>query len=80
MTLPQRVYATARQQEELVVALEDRRITDLAKRIAYYAAMIDAAEADPLDNPKEQQEILRHFRNVMNENVQTYQILVNEAL
>lgn len=80
MALSEFVYKTIEEQLEICLALDDVALTETAKKIAYYNAMIDAAQDDPFDDAEEQEEILDYFKSVLKELTETYQGLVNDLL
>lgn len=80
MTVPQHLLDIIEDQRKLVLELDDPKITHLAERIAYYSAMLDAAEADPMDEPELQEAMLAHFKDVLTKHIEEYQSLVNEQL
>lgn len=80
MAIHQSVLDVFKQQEDLVMALDNPEITEVAKRLAFYDAMIDAAEHDPLDDPEDHNEILQLMKTTRQELVETYQQLVNDAM
>lgn len=78
MALADYLLNTINQYEAQVLAIDNEEVTQLAKKIAYYSAMIDAALDDPLDDDALQEETLAYLRKVHTEHVESYQILVNE--
>lgn len=83
MAIAYNVMKVFNDQKALVLALDDPAITELAKEIAFYSAMIDAALSDPDDDPEFQEfqeEFLQIFKTRQTELVETYQSLVNEQL
>lgn len=74
------VYEVLQEQHDLVMALDDAPIIEAAKEIAFYSAMIDAALDDPMDDAKEQDEMLSYLKKLHTEHVEQYQQLVNERL
>lgn len=78
MTLPDAVWTAIKDYEETVLRIEDYAVTELAKKIAYYAAMINAAHDDPFEDDAEQDEILSFLTATQTQLVETYQNLVNE--
>jgi hypothetical protein len=67
-------------QEALVLRIEDPQVTLLAKKIAFYSAMIDAAVSEPDEDDIDQREFLELFRQRHTELVETYQALVNDHM
>lgn len=63
-----------------VLAIEDPKVDEAAKNIAYYAAMIDAAIDDPLDDTDEQEALLAYFKQNLEEHIEHYVPLVNNHL
>ena len=80
MALSQFTYQVFQDQLETVVALEDAAVTEAAKKIAFYVAMLDAAIDDPFDDEEEQREILEYIQTHLTELTETYQSLVNNHL
>lgn len=80
MPIPEYLKNIVEEQEALCIALTDPEITEAAKHIAFYAAMIEAAKADPMDTEGEQTDALAHFHHNLTHWVERYQTLVNEAL
>lgn len=78
--LSDRIYQVLDQQLELVLAIDDDEVTETAKKIAYYCAMIDAANDDPFDNADEQNEMLEYLAKNLTELIEKYQELVNDKL
>jgi len=67
-------------QEALVMEMTDRLIISTALRLAYYTAMLDAANDDPLDSYDDQEEICNKFTAKIEELTWKFQDLVNEKL
>ena len=80
MALSQFTYQVFNAQLETVVALEDVAITEAAKKIAFYVAMLDAAIDDPFDNDEDQNEMIEYIQTHLTELTETYQSLVNDKL
>ena len=80
MALEPYLIKVVNDQRDLVLALEDPDITRHAKLIAYYSAMRDAAIDDPMDDPEDQKDILALLESRLQEHIETYQDLVNNAL
>lgn len=80
MAITSYVMDVFKQQEATVVALDIPEITTLAKRIAFYDAMIDAAVCDPMDDEADQHQMLMYLKTHHYELVQQYQQLVNDQL
>ena len=80
MSVSQHVWNTLANELDKVLALDVPEITELAKKIAFYDAMIDAATDDPLDDPEHQDELMQFFTEVRSELLSTYQELVNEQM
>lgn len=80
MAVAKLVWDVLENQQKQVLLLNNPRLILEAKNIAFYAAMIDAAEDDPMSDPEEQIELLTHFRSKMYQHVQVYQDLVNNLM
>lgn len=80
MAVSPTVWLTIDEQRLMVHEINDERVIHLSKNIAYYSAMIDAAEADPLDDPDDHQEVLTFLRESLQRNIEEYQQLVNDLL
>jgi hypothetical protein len=74
------VMRVLEEQQELVLNLDDDVITETAKKIAFYSAMLNAAIVDPADDPEEQEEFLAFFKTKLTELIELYQSLVNEKM
>ena len=66
--------------EALVVDMKDPLIIRTALRLAYYVAMLDAANDDPLDNYDDQEELCKKFDDKIEELTWKFQDLVNDKL
>ena len=80
MSVPRILWLEIDEQRLLVHEINDERVIHLSKNIAYYSAMIDAAEADPLNDPEDQQEVIAFLRETLQRNIEEYQQLVNDVL
>ncbi len=80
MAVPQLVWNVVAEQLEKVMELDVPEINQLAKKIAYYDAMIDAAEDSPLDEAEDQAELMQFFKETRQVLIEGYQSLVNEHL
>lgn len=80
MALSPLVYKTLEEQLELCMEIDDADITEAAKKIAFYTAMIDAALDDPFDDEEDQAEILKYLKKDLQQLTETYQELVNNYL
>lgn len=80
MALSKHVWKELENQEKIVLDIKDPRVDLFAKKIAFYAAMIDAAKDDPMDDPDDQTEILESLELRLKHDIVTYQNLVNEYL
>jgi hypothetical protein len=80
MALSQILIDTISENETLVLSLDNIEITEAAKKIAFYHAMVEAAKDDPIDDPEDQAETLAYLQMALNEITETYMILVNDAL
>lgn len=65
------------EQRQMVVDLDDLEVTLLAKQIAFYAAMINAANDDPLDEPENHTAVMHVMTRVFNGLVEEYQKKIN---
>lgn len=61
-------------------ALEIPEIVDLAQDIAYYTAMIDAAEDDPIEDLQTHEAIMRYFKKQREASMDRYMSLINDNL
>lgn len=68
------------EQHAKVRALAVQEITEVAEDIAYYSAMIDAAEDDPLNDREEHYAMLAYLKKEHKDLVEHYQSLVNSYL
>jgi hypothetical protein len=80
MALDPYVFQTLEEQKALVLALDDSAVTESAKSVAFYSAMLDAAPEDPLDDPKEMEEMLTYLKKCLAEELDTYMSLVNDLM
>jgi hypothetical protein len=64
--------------EEIVTSMDDSVIIKTALKLAYYMAMLDAALADPMDDPEDQNEALELYYKIAHAEIETFQKLVNE--
>lgn len=67
-------------QLEIVMALEDQEVTETAKELSYYVAMLDAAEDDPMEDQDRQDVIVAVLKHRIQELTEQYQQLVNERI
>jgi CMP-2-keto-3-deoxyoctulosonic acid synthetase len=74
------VQKTLAEQYNLVLALDDPQVIETTKKIAFYAAMIDAASHDPLTDRIEQAEMMAFFKEEYSTSIAEYQQLVNSLL
>lgn len=80
MALDPNTYKVLQEQQDLVLAIDDETITELAKKIAFHMAMLDAALEDPFHDEEDQHEILDYLQKHLTEAVETYQSLINDKL
>jgi hypothetical protein len=80
MAVSQYTWKVLRDQMQRCVDLDDAEITETAKKIAFYMAMIDAGKDDPFDDVSDHAEITAYLKNNLQELIETYQNLVNEKL
>jgi hypothetical protein len=80
MALSSIVFKTLEEQRDLVVSLESPSITQCAKHIAFYSAMLDAQTDDPMDDPEDDLEMRTFLMAQLKASVETYQELVNDEL
>lgn len=80
MAIPQFVYNILEEQMTLVMNIDDPIIIEETKKIAFYAAMLDAALEDPMDDADDHAEMLEFLKKNITEHVETYQSLVNDKL
>lgn len=74
------LIAVVEEQESIVLALENPKIDEAAKHVAYYHAMLDACLSEPLDDPEDQNAMLAYIRDNLAEHTDVYQQLVNDML
>lgn len=74
------ILDTMQEQRQIVMNLDDLEITLLAKQIAFYAAMIDAANDDPLDDSYDHEMIMMVMERVFKGLVEEYQKKVNQLI
>lgn len=67
-------------QHTLVTSLATPEIISVAHDLAFYYAMLDAAQDDPLDDEEEQTELVHYLMTQLKELVERYQTLVNDVL
>lgn len=80
MAINKFVYEVLETQRQKVLDIQSNEITILAKDIAFYSAMIDAAIDDPLTPEADQDEMLAFLKDELNKLVNVYQIKVNSWL
>lgn len=80
MPLPPHLENVMNSQLALVLNIVDPEVTDAAKRLAYYVAMLDAALDDPMDDSAEQAEVIEFLKTKLDEWTSTYQDLVNKNM
>lgn len=80
MSLHPEVLKELKHQLVLVLALTSSEIQDAAGRVAYFSAMIDAADDDPFEDEEDQAEILAILHNELNTALSDYMSLVNDAM
>ena len=80
MDIPEYLLDSIEEGRTEVLALDSPEIIHEAKNIAFFNAMLDAALEDPLDDPDEQTMALNFFKKNIQDHVEKYQELVNEAL
>ena len=68
--------------EELqkVDAIPDSRVTHFATRVAFYAAMLDASEDDPIEDEDTHRAVWDYLTTQYREALDAYQSLVNDNL
>jgi len=66
--------------EALVINMTDSRIIKTALELAYYTAMLDAANDDPLDSYDDQEELCDMFEEKIQTLTEKFQSLVNDKL
>jgi len=62
---------------EMVIARTDDELDDVARRIAYYYAMKQAALDDPLDDDSDHAAMVNYFDDNLTELTEKYMDLVN---
>lgn len=80
MSLSKLVMNTIRTQHDHVVNLEDQVVTLWAKRVAFYYAMLIAADEDPLDDQEDQAEIIELLKKLLNDCSECYMESVNRYM
>lgn len=80
MTIPAIVLKTIKDYEQVCIAIDDPQINLAAKFVAYYSAMIDAAEDDPMEDVDEQAAILDYLKAEHKKHTENYQQLTNDKL
>lgn len=68
------------EQRNKVLALTDPTVIETAMKLSFYVAMLDAAIYDPLDDEKDQKEMLALFTKNVKELTEEYQKIVNDLL
>jgi hypothetical protein len=67
-------------QLQQVLRIDDPRVIREAKNIAFYSAIIDAAEDDPIEDAEDHADYLEFFNEHLTAHVEEYQKLVNELM
>jgi hypothetical protein len=80
MSVSKLVLNTIKTQHAHVVDLEHQDVTYWAKSVAFYYAMLIAADEDPLDDPEDQAEIIEFFKKVLNNSSEHYMESVNKYM
>jgi len=82
MALPEIIFRTVEFQLERVLEVgeTDPELSTITQKLAYYNAMIEASEEDPLDDPDNQTEILEFLRTKREYYVEAYRNLINKVL
>lgn len=80
MSLSKLVMNTIKTQHDHVVNLEDQVVTLWAKRVAFYYAMLIAADEDPLDDQEDQAEIIELLKKLLNDCSERYMESVNRYM
>lgn len=63
-----------------VFLIDSPQVTEAAMNVAYYYAMIVAANNDPVANADDQKDILECLENELAQHTETYTQLINENL
>lgn len=80
MAIERFVMKTIEDGRTQVLAIDDPAVILEAKNIAFYSAMIDAGEDDPVEDEDAHLEIINYLRFELKSHVETYQELTNELL
>lgn len=74
------MIAVEEEYHDFVVAMDDPSIVKTALSLAYYCAMLDAALADPMDDPADQEDCCARYFEKINTMTHQFQELVNDKL
>lgn len=77
MAIAPSVLKIVKNYEQTCVAIDDPKVNLASKHIAYYSAMINAAEDDPFEDIDEQAEMLEYLNYELKQHVEIYQNLIN---
>lgn len=80
MAIAPSVLKIVKDYEQTCIAIDDPQINLAAKFVAYYSAMINAAEDDPMEDAAEQAEMLEHLNHELKHHVEIYQQMINEKV
>lgn len=68
------------ERQKTLALREDSRVVEAAMNVAYYTAMLAAAEFDPLSDEDDQSDILEYLESKLYEEAEHYATLISELL
>lgn len=74
------LIAIIKEQHDATLSLDDPQVTVLAKQIAFYSAMISAAEADPMESLFDRTVTRLHLRYQLERAFDAYVDRINELM
>ncbi len=80
MAIASNLLKIVKDYEQTCIAINDPQINLAAKFVAYYSAMINASEEDPMEDDVEQAEMLEYLTGEHVKHVENYQRLINAVV